>query len=141
MSHQFGNSGKVESELTWIIWWMGFNTGDLPKSCPLFSSTAICTSFSNHWGVIGWERDCGRKRITKQELLCKKKVTIWCYVNHGIILIPEQKYNWFSRRGNVLILKCRRVIVLWNMKNKRYLWSDEKMEIQIRYLTYLRLHS
>lgn len=50
--------------------------------------------------------------MTRQELWYEKKVTVGCCVNHGIILVPEQKCNWSSRRENALILILTSVIFL-----------------------------
>ena len=83
------------------------------RSPPLLSTTVL----SNQWGILDWKKGYGTERMTRQELLYDKKVTILCYVNHGIILVPEWKCNWFSRRENVLILILRSVIVLLSMTN------------------------
>lgn len=68
-----------------------------------------------------------RARMTRQELWYEKKVTVGCCVNHGIILVPEQKCNWSSRRENALILILTSVIFLWSMKNMCRQGVFEKM--------------
>lgn len=107
------------------IWWLWLNTGGSPPNPFLHAPSPLSfTSLSNQWRIVGWRKRLWEGENDNTRIIVSQEGGSWCYLNRGIILISEQKCNWFSKKVNYP--NTETVILFWIMKiSIGYIWTKK----------------
>lgn len=135
----FGESRK------WVymdIYVWSSTLGIFSRSLPLCPSTLSAISLFNQRRVVDWRERLWKEKNENKRIIVSQEsdslVKLWDNIDCRTKNIID------FQRWIIQILKLKSFVVFWNMKNKyrRYFishWKDEKIEVPIRYLTYLKV--